>query len=78
MKNKRFKNDPDSGNYTFYTSRPGIYNGLQLELYVGEPSSIYSFGSESGAHIIINNETSFTSIFEGETKIKTNLISIII
>lgn len=46
-------------------SRPGWYDGLGLELYVGRQSDVYSLSSEAGVHIFVQNKTDFISIFEG-------------
>ncbi len=49
-----------------YTNKPGLMNGFQIELLVGEPKNLKSFGFESGAHVFIGNKTTYTSFYEGK------------
>ena len=41
-------------------------NGLQMELYVGQPSDMNSFGLTAGVHIFINNKSVNNLFFEGK------------
>jgi hypothetical protein len=43
----------------------GLLQGLQMELFVGQPKSLNSFGYESGVHLLINNKSAHFSFFEG-------------
>lgn len=57
-------------------TRPGKLNGLIMELYVGQPAHINSFGTSSGAHIFVNNKTVKPLMYEGidvPTGVHTNI-----
>jgi hypothetical protein len=38
---------------------------LKIELFVGQPTDLDSFGYDAGAHLIINNQTVYSSAFDG-------------
>lgn len=40
-----------------FSTKPGWFYGLQLELIVGKPNSTYSLGVTSGIHVLVHNKT---------------------
>lgn len=38
-------------------TKSGSFNGLTLELFVGEPTNLYSLSYTTGAHVIVHNRT---------------------
>lgn len=46
-------------------SRSGWFDGLELEIFAGQPTDIYSLSVEAGVHIFIHNKSAFTSLYEG-------------
>lgn len=47
------------------STRSGKLNGLSVELYVGEPTSLFSLSSSSGIHVIVHNKSVRTFFFDG-------------
>lgn len=47
------------------STRPGYVNGLQIELFVGEPWSNYSLSTSSGAIVFVHNSSIEPSFTEG-------------
>ena len=45
--------------------KEGVFNGLSLELFVGEPTSVYNLATSSGIHVFINNVSITPNSFEG-------------
>lgn len=48
-----------------FVTKPGPVNGLYLELYVGDPTSIYSLPWLNGARVIVHNKTEKPSFYDG-------------
>jgi hypothetical protein len=47
------------------TSKPGLIDGLQIEMYLGIPNITNSFAFAYGAHIIVHNNTIEPTIYQG-------------
>lgn len=50
-------------------TKAGFLDGLFLELYVGYPVSPYSVSISSGVHVFIDNQTVFSSIYDGKSSL---------
>ena len=46
-------------------NRPGLNNGLRLELFIGNPDIIFDFIQKTGYHVIVSNQTAKLGIDEG-------------
>jgi hypothetical protein len=47
------------------STKAGSLNGLTLELFVGETSSLLSLDATTGVHLIIHNQTEYPSFYKG-------------
>lgn len=64
-----------------YSYRPSDFNGLRVELYIPDITDVYSFSSDTGAYVIINNASVTSNSLVGvraEVGAQTNIQVIIL
>jgi hypothetical protein len=47
------------------SSKPGQFNGLQIELYVGSPVDKYQFAYTTGVHVFVHNKSTIPNFSDG-------------